>query len=280
FNRVQELVASRSVEGRLLDEARKRLDSAKASKASAESAVVSAEAAVRVAQAKSTAAKALQTTAIAETNVARKQLEEVDELIKYATLTAPFAGVVTERNVDLGDLVRNTQSGAGGAPLFTVAQVDTVRVRVSLPEGDAPWCQAGDRVALQFKSLGGTSIEGQVARVAKSLESSTRTMLAEIDLPNSDGRLLPGMYGEATIFLEEHADVLTLPASAVRYNETGKAFLYVVGASNAIQIVDITTGLDDGKLIEITGGLDAQTRVVDAMIGRLQPGQKVQIAGK
>ena len=278
FNRVQELVKTGSVEGRLADESRQRLEAAQAGKAAAESAVTSADAAVRVTEAQRVAAAAMVKFAEAETNVARKQLEELDELLKYAELTAPFDGVVTQRNVDVGDLVRNTQSGgAGSPPLFTVAQIDTVRIRAAVPEADAPFCQPGDKVRLRVASQRGAAIEAQVARVSRALDRSTRTMLVEVDVPNPDGRLLPGMYGEATIVLAEHPDVLTLPASAVRHSETGAAFVYTVDAAGAVQIVEVTTGLDDGRQIEIVSGLDPDARVIDALIGRLEPGQKVQV---
>ncbi|MCH7688948.1 MAG: efflux RND transporter periplasmic adaptor subunit, partial [Planctomycetes bacterium] len=155
------------------------------------------------------------------------------------------------------------------------------RVRIAIPENDAPWANVGDPVTLQMRAMPGQTFPGKISRVARALDESTRTMLIEVDLPNADGALLPGMYGEATIILEEIADALVLHAGAVRYNETGDSFVYVVDSVvdnvGTIRIVDVTTGLDDGKQIEITDNLDENDRVVDAMIGRLQAGQKVQV---
>jgi len=104
-------------------------------------------------------------------------------------------------------------------------------------------------------------------------------MLVEIDLPNEDGRLLPGMYGEATVLLEEHVDSLVLPAGAVRYDEAGRSYVYVIDGENKVRHVDVTTGLDEGARIEIVAGLDGSERIATAMIGRLVDGQVVAVSG-
>lgn len=284
FNRVQELVANKSIAARLLDEARKKLESSQAAKTSSEAAFASSKANVLVAMAKLAVAFAGGDAAKAATNVARKALEEMDALMGYATLKAPFKGVVIERHVDPGDLVRNIQTASNteGHPLFTIAQLDKVRVRVAVPENDAPWANVGDTVSLRMRAISGRTFEGTISRVAGALDESTRTMLIEVDLPNAERLLLPGMYGEATIVLEEKANALMLPAGAVRYDESGKSYVYVVNEENIVRIVEVTTGSDDGKQIEITGELDENAAVVDAMLGRLQTDQHVhvQVEGK
>ncbi|MCB0719106.1 MAG: efflux RND transporter periplasmic adaptor subunit [Bacteroidetes bacterium] len=279
FDRVQQLVNDKAVATRLLDEARKKLEVSEAEKSAAEASLESAKANVAVAQAKQTSAEADLETAQAETSVAQRRLEEIETLLGYAELRAPFAGVVTERNVDPGDLVRNTQNASETPrkPLFTVMHVHKVRVQVMVPEKDAPWATVGDVVALKFQSLPGRPFDGKISRLAKSLDESTRTMLVEVDLPNPDGALLPGMYGEATIVLDEHSGVLVLPSSSVRYDERGRSFVYTVDEAGTISVVDVTVGLDDGQQTEIINGLKDNASVVDATIGRLYAGQKVQI---
>ena len=278
FVRVEELVSTKSIAGRLLDEARKKLESSQAAKTSAEAASNSAEANVSVANSQQAVAAAELDASKAATDVARKQLEEMDVLMAYATLKSPFKGVVIERNVDPGDLVRNIQTASDyrSRPLFVIAQLDKIRVRIAVPENEAPWAEVGDTVTLQLRAMPGRKIPGRINRTAGALDESTRTMLIEVDLPNTEGALLPGMYGEATIILEEKADALMLSAAAVRYNATGGSFVYVVDSGGTIRKFDVTTGLDDGKEIEITSGLNENARVVDSMIGTLEPGQKVQ----
>jgi RND family efflux transporter MFP subunit len=274
FNRVRELVANDAVAGRLLDEARKKFEASQAAKKAVEAALESAKANVFVAEAESLVAKEA-------TTVAGKQLEEMHVVKSFATITAPFKGVITERHVDPGDLVRNIQmaSDSSRKPLFCVALIDKVRVRIYVPENEAPWADKGDPVTLSLRSLPDwkPSEEIKISRVARSLDRSTQTMLVECDLLNNDNQLLPGMYGRATITLDEKVNALMLPASAVRYAEDGRAFVYIVQADSTIQIVDVQTGADDGKQIEITSDLDENARVVEAMIGRLADGQTVKV---
>ena len=277
FDRARDLVEQRAVASRLQDEARKKLDSAVAERAAAAAAVVSAEAELKLTRAQNDVAQADVDVAKAITEVARRELDELDELIKYARLTAPFDGVVTQRNVDLGDLVRNSQTGSGqvGPPLFVITKLDDVRVRVAVPERDAPLATVGDSVQISLQALPGEVFEGNITRVAGVLDEKTRTMLIEIDLPNPDGRLRPGMFGQATITLAPPNNTVTLPANAVRYDEHGNSYVYVVDSSNVVQVLEVQTGLDDGMQIEITGGLTGDERVVGPVLRRLKSGQTV-----
>ena len=276
--RVSDLVQDKAVAGRLGDESLQRYESARAAKLAAEAAVVSANANVSVAAANQKAADADLDAAKARTEVAMKELEELEELMKYATLRAPFEGIVTRRNADPGDLIRNASASSGpdSTPLFVIAQTDKVRIRVPVPERDAPWAGVGDQATVTFQALPGESFSGKVSRTAGSLDESTRTMTVEIDMENDGGRLLPGMFGEATIVLEEQGDSLVLPAGAVRHDEIGNSYVYVVDAGK-VRVVEVTLGLDDGNLIQITKGLSGNERVVDAMLGRLQDGQVVNV---
>ena len=242
FKRVQDLVASKAIAARLLDEARKKYEASQAGKKAAQAALKSAKANVSVSTAKLAVADADRKAAQAQIEVSEKELEEMDVMMEYATLKAPFDGVVTQRNVDPGDLVRNIQtaSNAQRHPLFAIAQIERVRVRVVVPENEAAECNAGDAVSLVLRSMP-RPIPGQVSRVARSLDKSTRTMLVEVDLPNSDQWMLPGMYGEATITLEEKSDALVLPASAIRYDGSGGSYVYVVDANDVVSIVDVTS---------------------------------------
>lgn len=278
YNRVEDLVQRQSLEGRLLDEARARLDAAKAARSAAQAALASAAANVEVYKARLAAADADQATAKAETEVARVQSEELDEMLAYATLTAPFAGVVVQRGVELGDLVRNTQTASDSRePLFTIAQIDQVRVRIAVPENDAPWADPGDEVAVRLTALPGRPIHGEITRIARALDPSTRTMLAEMDVQNPDLHLLPGLFGEGTISLDAVTDALVLPAGAVRHTETGDSYVYTVDIAGTVHIANVETGLDDGNQLQITSGLSEGTQVVNASIGRLEEGQKVRV---
>jgi RND family efflux transporter MFP subunit len=150
-------------------------------------------------------------------------------------------------------------------------------VRVAVPERDAPLADPGDSALITLQALPGEELRGHVSRVAGALDETTRTMLLEIDLPNPDGRLLPGMFGQATIQLEPPRERLTLPANAVRFDEQGKSYVYVIDAASEVAVVDVETGLDDGQQIEITAGLLGSERVAGPSLKRLRAGQRVDI---
>jgi RND family efflux transporter MFP subunit len=292
YERLQSLVKSKVVPKQLEEEAKKRRDTSQAAKNAADAAHRSAMANVTVATQQQSVAAADWLAALEETKVARKQLEEIEVLVEFATLRAPFKGVVTERNVDRGDLVRNIQStsGDGGKPLFAIEQLDRVRIQIAVPENDAPWANKDDKVTLKLKSLVGRVLEGDdivISRIAGVLDQSTRTMLVEVDLLNDDGALLPGMYGEATIILEVKPSALLLPVTALRHSKERPNFVYVLDGQDKVSIVNVVTGIDnvvtgtdEVKKIEITSGLDENARVVDSTIGGLAAGQVVRVMGK
>ncbi|MEQ8790612.1 MAG: efflux RND transporter periplasmic adaptor subunit [Pirellulaceae bacterium] len=279
LERVTQLVQEKSVASRLLDEAREHFQSAQASRQAVDAAIAAAEANVVVAQARQTAAEADVRVAAATTREMEKQLEETDVMIAYASLKAPFDGVVVERYVDPGDLVRNAQTTASDSrrPLITIAAIDRVRVRIAVPENDAAWIRVGDAAAVQLRAFPGQAFPGTVARLARRLDESTRTMLVEVDLDNPDRAILPGMYGQATITQDRQLASVVLPAGSVRFSETGAARVYVVGDDNKVRLVEVETGYDDGSKIEITRGLSGGERVVTAMLDRLEDGQSVRV---
>jgi len=271
--RIEGMFKSKAVAEVLLEEEGLRCASSQAAQSAADAGVLVARAQVHVCEAKLKTAEADQQIAQVETEVARKKLGELEAMSDYATLRAPFDGVVTQRQVDLGDLVRTTET-ASHQPLFTVAQIDTVRIRVMVPENDAPWVHDGNAAELKLQSLPDRVFGGKVSRRSANLDESTRTMVVEIDLPNPQGELLPGMYGEATIVLEERRKALTLPARAVRHDEQGRSFVYTAGADGLIHRTEVTIGLDNGTDLEILRPFGGSERVIDASLATLKDGQR------
>ncbi|HBN77552.1 MAG TPA: efflux RND transporter periplasmic adaptor subunit [Planctomycetaceae bacterium] len=278
FSRTQDLVDRQSLESRMLDEVRKKRDSERANKQAMQSAIISAEANVNVAQAKTTSAQADLKAAQAETEIARRQLEELEVLLAYSNLKAPFAGVVTQRTVDPGDLVREGNEVGQGSPLFVVSQVEKLRVQIPVPEADAAFASRGDTVTLTFPSFSGEkSMELSITRIAGALDPSTRTMLVEAELENKEGKYLPGMFGQASISLNTKVAANMLPARAIRFDESGQAYVYVIDENQQVTVIDITTGIDNGNFIEVQSGLDAGQVVIDAHLKRFKTGQKVEL---
>ena len=133
--------------------------------------------------------------------------------MQYAQIRAPYAGIVTERNVNRGDFVQPA-SAMTGKPLLTVAHADTVRIFVDVPEMDSPWVEAGRKGYVNVQALPERPMEGKVTRTSWVLNAN-RTLHTELDIPNPGGDLRPGMYATAHIVLQESPDALVVPLSAV-----------------------------------------------------------------
>jgi RND family efflux transporter MFP subunit len=264
----------------LLDEARQKFEASTSAKAAAQAALQSTVAAVTVAREKTAVAEASVTAAAAQTDVARKELEQIEALMSYAILKAPFNGVVTQRNVDPGDLVRNFQaaSESSRAPLFEISHVAKVRVRVAIPENEAPLAEVGNAVTLKLRSLPERDFEGKISRLSRRLDKSTQTMLIEVDLDNTEGLLIPGMYGEAKVDLQETPNALMIAATAVKFDKTGNSSVYVV-ENGVIRVVPVVTGYDNGRQIQILSGIDESAQIAADRIGRFADGQKVRVEG-
>lgn len=278
FSRTEDLVQRQSLQSRMLDEVRKRRDSERANKEAVASGIAAAEAEVGVATAQQKVLAADLESAQAETTIARRELEELDVMIAYTQLQAPFDGIVSERNLEPGDLVRKDSEVSDGKPLYVVSSIDKVRVRVSVPEADAALVSRGDEIRVTFPFFPAeAAVAGTVTRMAGSLDPSTRTMLVEAELENPDHKMLPGMFGEATISLSTKQTAHTLPARAIRFREEGGAYVYVIDDDQRVSVTEVVTGIDDGGTIEITSGLSPGQRVVDAHLKRFTPGQQVEV---
>ena len=278
FQRTSDLVERGSLQDRMLDEVRKKRDSERAANQSVASAIDSAKANVAVSEAQKAAAQADLEAARAETMIAERELEELDVMIDYATVRAPIAGIVAQRNVEPGDLVGKASDQASTRPLLVINQVDKLRVRIPVPETDAARVNPGDEVTLTFPSFAGEPpIKATVTRRSGSLDPSTRTMIVEVELENTDGKLLPGMFGQASINLSGKVATNLLPARAIRFSDDGKAYVYVVGQDETVTVASIETGLDDGQSIQVRSGLLPGQRVIDAHLKRFTDGQKVTV---
>lgn len=274
FKRTTDLVQRGSIQPRILDEVRERRDSAAAGKAAVTATIASAVANVTVAKAKEAAAAADLKVAAAETATKEREVEQIDELIKYTTLKAPFSGVVTARNVSPGNLVSERSSDV---PLFVISQLDKVRIHIPVPESDAAFVGPDDSVSVTFPSF--TDEEAMtvpVTRLTGTLDPSTRSMLVEAEVANPSGKLIPGMFGQASITLSTNLTATVLPARAVRFSEAGDAYAYVI-ADEKVTVVPVTTGADDGNTLEIAAGLEPGQVVIDAHLQRFTDGQVVKV---
>jgi RND family efflux transporter MFP subunit len=201
-------------------------------------------------------------------------LSKLKTLMDYAKIKAPFDGIVTERFVDPGALIQTATSASNVSPVVTVQRVDTVRVFADVPEPDVPAVDRGDPATLVLSALPQKKFEGVVTRFASALDPLTRTMKVEVDFPNPEGLLRPGMYGNLTLALETRAEALTLPATAL-LTEKDNTFVYVV-EDGKVRKVEISTGIDDGIQVEIVKGLRGNEEVVVAGTSAVNDGGRVR----
>ena len=273
YTRIKQLVAGGSLERKLEDETRASLKAAEAASGEVLAKVEAAKATLVQSQADLAKAKANEAVARARHGNAEADLSRVEALLQYTHIRAPYAGVVTERNVNRGDFVQPASTMAA-KPLLTVARTDIVRIFVDVPEMESPWVEAGRTGYVSVQALPDRIVEGKVTRTSWVL-GANRTLHTELDLTNPKGLLRPGMYATAHILLQERPGVYVLPPSAI-VRDGGHAFCWTVHDGRAVR-TPITPGLQVGNDVEITSGLKRDDVVVQSQIGSLQGGMTIEV---
>lgn len=244
--RVSRLVGNKVLDEQTGDETINQFRASEAAREEARARVLSMEAAVRKARAERDKAAVDIRVAEAKAAVARAEARRLEALLQYTKIRAPFDGVVTKRKVDTGHFLQPSMGKIDS--IFTVTRLDPVRIVVDVPETEASLVADSAEVSLVFQALAGTTIQGKVTRTAWSLDPGARTLRTEIDLPNPDGRLRPGMYLLARI--TTHRPIMwALPATAlVKQGDAMVAFR--IEKNKAIR-TPIRIGRTDGKSTEI-----------------------------
>lgn len=243
--RIARLLGGGVGDSQTLDETKNQLKAAEAGRKEAAARVLSSQSMVKKAAADEAKATADIATAQAKLEVARAEVRRLDALRGYTTLKAPFDGVVTRRAVSTGDFVTGNEK----AGLFAVARMSPVRVVVRVPEADAGLVAAGQEVRLAVQAVAGPEQVGKVVRTSWALEPRSRTLRAEIDLPNEKGRLRPGMFVHAKLTAELPA-AWAVPAAAI--GKAGDdAVFYLVEGGKAVRVpVQLLKG--DGQFIQVS----------------------------
>jgi membrane fusion protein, multidrug efflux system len=209
--------------------------------------------------------------AAAEANVRR-----LEQLEGFKEVYAPFTGVLTRRNVDPGALI-NAGAQAAGRELFDMARIDTLRVFTSVPQAYAPFIKVGGNTTITLQELPGQKFPAKIARTAEAIDPATRTLLTEVDVPNPDGRLLPGSLGEVHFAVGSNVDRVTVPVNAMLFRAQG-AQVAVVGPTNKIELRHLSIGRDYGTSLEVLGGLSTQDQIVVNPPDSLEDGEQVNVA--
>lgn len=194
------------------------------------------------------------TLAAADANIRR-----LEELASYRKVYAPFAGVITKRNVDTGALI--TAGNTAQQQLFYLAQTSPLRVFVSLPEAYSVGVKAGLSAWLEVQQYPGRKFAGRVTRTAEVIDPATRTLLTQIDVPNSDGALMPGGYAQVHLKMTVAAERLQIPVNAILFRSEGVRVV-VVDNQNVAHLQAISIGRDFGTTVEVLQGLSAADWIV------------------
>lgn len=202
-------------------------------------------------------------------------LRRLQQLEAFKHIYAPFSGVITKRNVDIGALINAGNTGAN-QELFDVARIDPIRVYVSVPEIYASSVRPGVRASIELASEEDKTVSGSVVRNADAIDPTTRTLLTEIDVPNPKGILLPGAYAQVHLALKVQVLRLTLPVNALLFRAEGTRAA-VVDGSGKVQLKPIVIGRDYGRDVEVISGLEPNESVVLNPPDSLEDGQKVLV---
>lgn len=209
--------------------------------------------------------------AAADANVRR-----LEQLESFKNVYAPFSGVLTRRNVDPGALI-NSGAGAAGKELFDLSRVDPLRVYVSVPQAYAPSMKAGVKAAVTLQEFPGQKFTGIVARTADAIDPATRTLNTEVDVPNKDGKLLSGSFGQVHFAMGTSVPRITIPVNAMLFRAEGPQ-VAVVDKDGKVHLRSINIGRDFGATLEVLGGLEGSDQIVINPSDSLEEGQPVHVA--
>jgi len=198
-------------------------------------------------------------------------------LLEYTKVYAPFDGVITARFADPGALIQAaTGSATQAVPLFTLMAIETLRIYVNVPQESALLAKPGVSATLISRELPGQEFNAVITRTTEALDPATRTLLVEIDLPNKDHKLQPGMFVNVALHLQQHPNALVIPPAAVVTTQNGSAKSVFVLDQGQVRLVPIKTGIDDGLGLEVVDGLTGEEEIVVVGKGGLTDGQAVK----
>ncbi len=190
-------------------------------------------------------------------DAAEAKVRRLEQMLDFAKITAPFAGTVTVRTLDVGQLV----TAGAGRELFRIVQADKLRVFVRVPQNYARAVAPGQTAALSFSELPGRTFEGKVVRTSGTLDSSSRTLLTELEVDNAKGELLAGSFAQVRLSEAKPDAVLTVPANALLFRIDG-TMVGLVGADHRVALRKVSLGRDFGSSVEVLSGLTERDRVI------------------
>ena len=226
----------------------------------------------RAAEAQVYAARSAVAAAQGQLGVSRADRLRVSSMAQYATITAPFTGVVTARYADTGSLIPAGTSESNAQAVVRLAQSDVLRLRMPVPEQDVPLVHIGSTVEVHVQATG-QQFPGTVVRFTRDVTNATRTMMTEVDVKNPTLILTPGMYAEVTFNLKQKTNALIVPAAALIQGD--QPTVLIVNGEGHVERRGVGLGIASANLQEVTSGLQPSNQVIVGGLSTLQPGEHV-----
>jgi RND family efflux transporter MFP subunit len=205
-------------------------------------------------------------------------VERLRQVEGFKRIVAPFAGVITRRNVDVGDLVDPGASGGAARALFTLSQTDPLRVYINVPQSYSNLIKQGQKVVVTQTELRGQKFDGKVARTAASIDTTTRTMQVEVSLPNPDGALMPGAFVQVALPLKP-SGALVVSTDVLLFRREG-AMVAAVDAGNKIRLKRVQLGRNFGQTVEVLDGINGDERLILNPSDSVAEGDEVSVAAE
>lgn len=212
---------------------------------------------------------------VAQANIGAQQalLQVLGQQKAYQSVVAPFDGVITQRNIDVGSLVQADTTT--GTFMFTIMQADVIRTQVYVPQDEAFGVEPGIRAVIRVPEIPGRTFPGTVTRIADAIQPDTRTLLTEVDVPNKDGALRPGIYCTVELHIPRKTPSLLVPSEAVVFNSDGVHVALI--EHGAVQLRKVSIARDLGTQVELSDGVKAGDQVILNPSVDLAQGRKVQV---
>jgi RND family efflux transporter MFP subunit len=207
---------------------------------------------------------------------AAANVRRLEQLESFKHIYAPFTGVITRRNIDVGALINSGNTGTN-KELFDIASVNPLRVYIDAPQTYATAIRRGQHANIELQEFPGQKFSGIVARTADSIDPSTRTLHTEIDVPNPKGELLPGAFAEVHFVVSTNTPRITVPVNALLFRPEG-TMAAVVGPDNKVQLKKVIIGRDYGTSLEVLGGVEQNDSLVLNPSDSLENGQQVEVS--
>jgi RND family efflux transporter MFP subunit len=213
----------------------------------------------------------------ADLAAAQANLNRLRQLGEFQRIVAPFDGVITARNTDVGALVTAGSGPSAGAELFHIQDVSHLRVYVNTPQAFTPFIHVGGRAQLHIAELPGKAFDARIVSTAESLDAASRTLLTQLEVDNAQASVRPGSYGEVRFEVPGLGANLRIPANCLLFRSEGLSAA-VVDAQGKVTVRQLTLGRDFGKEVEVLQGLSATDRVILNPADSLQSGLTVRVA--